>query len=71
MERGDFLTLADRLHDFILDSMEEFITGAGLPFDREVFLQETSVDLPQLTVEALFFGSDAYEVSGGSEAVAA
>ncbi|RWI35517.1 hypothetical protein [Mesorhizobium sp.] len=60
MERADFLTHAGSLHDFILDSIEEFITGSGLPFDRAEFLRFLSTDLAQCAVEALFFGAGAY-----------
>ena len=60
MTRPEFLELADRLQEFLVDSMDEFITGAGLEFDRETFVRETGVDLAQLSVEALFYGADAY-----------
>jgi len=60
MTRSEFLAVAERLQDFILDSIEEFCVNAGHSFDRETFLQEGSTDFAQLAVEALFFGTDAY-----------
>ncbi|MER9496302.1 hypothetical protein NKI86_31560 [Mesorhizobium sp. M0320] len=60
MERAEFLAHAGELQEFILNSIEEFITGSGLPFDREEFLRFTSTDLAQCSVEALFFGAGAY-----------
>ncbi|MER9176216.1 hypothetical protein NKH72_21810 [Mesorhizobium sp. M0955] len=60
MERAEFLAHAGELQEFILNSIEEFITGSGLPFDREEFLRSSSTDMAQCSVEALFFGAGAY-----------
>lgn len=71
MKRHEFLALADNLHDFILDSIEEFAVGAGYPFDREAFERQSSSDIPQLAVEALAFGTEAYQISYAETAEAA
>lgn len=61
MTRSEFLKHAELLQEFILDSIEEFVTGSGFEFDREAYLRESSTDFNQLCVEALFLGSDAYD----------
>lgn len=58
MTRSEFLHIAGRLQEFVLDSIEDFVTGAGIPFAREAFLQETSIDFRQMAVEALLYGSE-------------
>jgi hypothetical protein len=65
MGRAEFLHHAGLLQDFILESIEEFCEGSGLPFDRKAFLQETSVDFAQVAVESLVFGTEAYAVDCG------
>lgn len=71
MEREEFIKTAFALRDFVLDSIEEFLTNSGLPFDRESFLLETSIDLRQLVVEAMIYGTDSYIADDSQKARAA
>lgn len=71
MTRAEFLKHAELLQEFILDSIEEFVTGSGFTFDREAYLRDSSTDFDQMVVEALFLGSDAYDSVLGGEAIAA
>lgn len=57
MTHMEFVHHAGAIRTVIISAIEVYMTGHGLPFSKDAFIDQKDTDLIQVGKEALFYGA--------------